>query len=78
MNKRVNIFLDSSDLNSLDYFPNNNPADFQIKLPERLNCSQNWQITLKSIFVSNDLYNVYEDSCWMRFFFNEQQNRRYF
>jgi hypothetical protein len=66
MTSRFNIFLDSSDENSKKYYPQNNSADFTIKLPERLEFDKKWEVTLKSCFVSNDLYNIYKDSCWIK------------
>ena len=65
MSKRFNIFLDSSDTLSKIYFPSNNSADFCIKLPERLVFDKQWEIGLKNIFIGNDLYNIYSDSCWL-------------
>ena len=64
MSKRFNIFLDSSDQHSKRLFPSNSPNDFTIKLPERLEFDKKWSITLKKIFIGNDLYNIYRDSCW--------------
>lgn len=66
MTSRFNMFLDSSDENSKQYYPQNNPVDFTIKLPEQLEFDKKWEVTLKSIFVSNDLYNIYKDSCWIK------------
>jgi len=66
MTSRFNMFLDSSDENSKKYYPQNNSVDFTIKLPERLEFDKKWEVTLKSIFVSNDLYNIYKDSCWIK------------
>ena len=63
MSSRFNLYLDSSDDVSLNYFPNNNPFDFTIKLPERLEFGKHWEITLKSLFMGNDFFNVFADSC---------------
>lgn len=65
MSKRFNIFFDSSDTLSKIYFPTNKSADFCIKFPERLVFDKEWEIALKNIFIGNDLYNVYSDSCWL-------------
>ena len=65
MSTRFNIFLDSSDKLSAQYFPTNTFADFRIKLPERLVFGQKWEIALKKIFISNDLFNIYRSSCWI-------------
>ena len=64
MNNRFNLFLDSSDKLSNTYFPTNTPADFCIKLPERLEFNKRWEIALKNIFIGNDLFNIYSNSCW--------------
>ena len=64
MNNRFNLFLDSSDKLSNTYFPTNTPADFRIKLPERLEFNKRWEIALKNIFIGNDLFNIYSESCW--------------
>ena len=39
----------------------NEPHDFTIKLPERLQFDKKWSITLKKIFIGNDLYNIYRE-----------------
>ena len=65
MSTRFNIFLDSSDKLSSQYFPTNSCADFRIKLPERLVFGRKWEIALKNIFISNDLFNIYGGSCWI-------------
>ena len=66
MSRRFNIFLDSSDKISQHYFPSNTPFDFTIKLPERLEFDKQWEIALKNIFIGNDLFNIYKDSCWIK------------
>ena len=67
MTTRFNLFLDSSDNLSKAYFPTNNPADFCIQLPERLEFNKTWEIALKNIFIGNDLFNIYSRSCWISF-----------
>ena len=67
MSSRFNLFLDSSDKLSKAYFPTNDPADFCIKLPERLEFNKTWEIALKNIFIGNDLFNIYSRSCWFSF-----------
>ena len=67
MSSRFNLFLDSSDDLSQAYFPTNNPADFCIKLPERLEFNKTWEIALKNIFIGNDLFNIYSRNCWFSF-----------
>ena len=65
MSTRFNIFLDSSDKLSNQFFPTNSCADFRIKLPERLVFGRKWEIALKSIFIGNDLFNIYGGTCWI-------------
>ena len=65
MSTRFNIFLDSSDKLSNQFFPTNSCADFRIKLPERLVFGRKWEIALKSIFVGNDLFNIFGGTCWI-------------
>ena len=67
MSNRFNLFLDSSDKLSQSYFPSNNPSDFCIKLPERLEFNKKWEVALKNIFIGNDLFNIYSKSCWFSF-----------
>ena len=66
MSQKFNIFLDSSDSKSKEYFPNNTSADFTIRLPERLEFSKQWEVTLRNIFLGNDMFNIYRDSCWLK------------
>ena len=40
------IYLYSSDLNSLDYYPNNVLSDFRIQLPQRHQLEGEWEIAL--------------------------------
>ena len=65
MSKRFNLFLDSSDLVSKKFYPANTPADFRVKLPERLEFNRQWEVTMKSIFFGNDFFNIYKHSCWI-------------
>ena len=65
MSTRFNIFLDSSDKLSNQFFPTNSCADFRIKLPERLVFGRKWEIALKSIFIGNDLFNIFGGTCWI-------------
>ena len=64
MTKRFNVFLDSSDKHSKQLFPSNSPNDFTINLPERLQFDKKWSITLKKIFIGNDFFNIYRNTCW--------------
>ena len=65
MSKRFNLFLDSSDLVSNKFYPSNTPADFRVKLPERLEFNSRWEVTLKSIYFGNNFFNIYKHSCWI-------------
>ena len=67
MSKSFNIFLDSSDPHSKSFYPYNKAHDFTIRLPERLEFNKNWEVALKHIFIGNDLFNIYSDSCWIDF-----------
>ena len=67
MSKRFNVFLDSSDEYSKKIYPKNDAHDFTIRLPERLEFNSDWEVALKHIFIGNDLFNVYRDSCWIDF-----------
>ena len=52
------IFLDSSDAESKQLYPNNTSTDFTIELPERLNFNRNWTVSAKSLFLSNKIHNI--------------------
>ena len=58
MEKSFNIFLDSSSEKSKAIYPGNNATNFTIELPERLSFSRDWQVTLKSLFLPNNIHNV--------------------
>ena len=71
MKKPFNIFLDSSCPKSKKSYPSNNNMEFCIELPERMNFKRKWQVTLKSLFITNGFFNVH--SCgytYMRFRFS--------
>ena len=61
MGKAFNIFLDSSDKKSKLFYPKNNESEFEIQLPQRLEFNKNWEVCLKTIFLGNDVFNIYED-----------------
>ena len=63
MGKKFNIFLDSSCKKSKKMYPENSSTSFTIELPERLNFNKHWQVTLKSLFLPNNIQNV--PNCWM-------------
>ena len=58
MKQPFHILLDSSCQKSKAYFPSNSNADFTIKLPKRLEFKRDWIVALKSINITNSLYNV--------------------
>ena len=63
MGKKFNIFLDSSCKKSKETHPENHATNFRIELPERLCFSKHWQVSLKSLFLPNTIYNI--SNCWM-------------
>ena len=63
MEKKFNIFLDSSCKNSKLVYPENTATNFTIDLPERLSFRRNWYVTLKSLFIPDSIQNVPE--CFM-------------
>ena len=63
MRKKFNIFLDSSCKKSKETHPENDATNFRIELPERLCFSKHWQVTLKSLFLPNTIYNI--SNCWI-------------
>ena len=60
MEKKFNIFLDSSCEKSKAVYPENNATNFTIDLPERLSFRRNWHVTLKSLFIPDSIQNVPE------------------
>ena len=63
MRKKFNIFLDSSCTKSKELYPENHSTSFRIDLPERLCFNRDWQVTLKSLFLPNNIQNF--PSCWI-------------
>ena len=66
MGKKFNIFLDSSCEKSKTIYPENTATSFRIELPERLTFNKHWQVTMKSLFLSNNIHNV--SNCWMMYY----------
>ena len=60
MKEPFHILLDSSCTTSKAYFPSNSNADFTIKLPKRMEFKRDWIVALKSISITNSLYNVFD------------------
>lgn len=67
MYKQFNAFFDSSDKESLKYFPDNTNSDFRIRLPQRLEFNRSWSVCLKSIFLGNDLFNIFSEYCYITY-----------
>ena len=65
MKQSFNVFLDSSCKKSKVLYPENNATEFTIELPERLSFNRHWQVTLKSLFLPNKIYNI--QKCWFTF-----------
>ena len=69
------VLLDSSCKDSnLTY--NNSPMDFHVKLAERLYLPENWGVSLKSLFMTSDLYNVSPDKFY--FSYSEEVTQKEF
>ena len=66
MKKKFNIFLDSSCEKSKTIYPENTATSFTIELPERLCFNKHWQVTMKSLFLPNNIHNV--PNCWMMYY----------
>ena len=65
MEKKFNIFLDSSCEKSKAVYPENNATNFTIDLPERLSFRRDWQVTLKSLFIPDSIRNV--PKCYLHY-----------
>ena len=52
------ILLDSSCRQSKNLYEDNNSMNFRIELAERISLPENWGVSLKSLFLTNNLYNV--------------------
>ena len=52
------ILLDSSCRQSKNLYEDNDSMNFKIELAERINIPENWGVSLKSLFLTNNLYNV--------------------
>ena len=67
MKRPFNIFLDSADAKSKEVYPKNNNMEFTIELPERMNFNKKWNVTLKSLFIPNTLYNIYDNLFYIKY-----------
>ena len=67
MKRPFNIFLDSSDVKSKEMYPKNSNMEFTIDLPERMSFNKKWNVTLKSLFIPNTLYNIYDDLFYIKY-----------
>ena len=61
------MVLDSADKESKKLFPQNNNMKFTIKLPERMEFHEDWNVCLKTLFIPSRLNNIYSEKCWMDF-----------
>ena len=52
------ILLDSSCRQSKNLYEENDSMNFKIELAERISLPENWGVSLKSLFLTNNLYNV--------------------
>ena len=66
MKRPFTIFLDSSCQISKKLYPKNTNTDFTIELPERLNFRRDWTVTLKTLFLSNNIQNIEGEECRYR------------
>ena len=62
------IMLDSSCKVSKDLYPKNNNMEFTINLPERMDFTKNWNIALKSLFISNTMENICENKFYFQYY----------
>lgn len=60
------VLLDSSCKDS-GLIHNNTPMNFRVKLAERLFLPENWGVSLKSLFMTTDLYNVSPDKFYFSY-----------
>ena len=52
------ILLDSSCRQSKNLYEENDSMNFKIELAERISLPENWGVSLKSLFLTNNLYNI--------------------
>ena len=72
MKRPFNIFLDSSCPISKELYPQNKNTDFIIELPERLKFRMNWTVTLKTLFLSNQIHNI--EDCGIAYQYANSKN----
>ena len=61
------VMLDSSCNRSRTLYNENSPTNFRIELPERIILPENWGVSLKSLFLTNNLYNITSDKFFMSY-----------
>ena len=61
------VMLDSSCNRSRTLYDDNSPTNFRIELPERIILPENWGVSLKSLFLTNNLYNITSDKFFMSY-----------
>ena len=73
MKRPFTIFVDSSDAESKQLYPNNTSTDFTIELPERMTFRKNWTVALKSLSLANKIHNI--EDCHALFRFHDRNRR---
>ena len=61
------VMLDSSCHQSKTLYDDNSPTNFRIELAERIILPENWGVSLKSLFLTNNLYNINSDKFFMSY-----------
>ena len=61
------VLLDSSCKRSKNLYDDNTPTNFRIELPERIILPENWGVSLISLFLTNNLYNITSDKFFMSY-----------
>ena len=75
MKRPFSIFLDSSDKHSKALYPENTNMEFTIELPERMNFRRNWHLSLKSLYIPNTIFNIYEKTCFYVYYEQASENQ---
>ena len=66
-NESFSVMLDSSCHKSKTLYDDNTPTNFRIELAERIILPENWGVSLKSLFLTNNLYNINSDKFFMSY-----------
>ena len=73
MKRPFTIFVDSSDAESKQLYPNNTSTDFTIELAERMTFRKNWTVALKSLSLANKIHNI--EDCHAFFIMYDRKKR---